>query len=180
MYYNPLRLCKAGLFPPLPGLHLLPKHFEICSTLPLAWPFCSINLLWNVKMRTHPCINTALNVTILSWFLNFSLHSDYHNNHNNSYYGYSNNMNSLAGRWTRCSSVCCPVFQITGALQPLNVSVHHIQSHPGDIYAGTVASQLLLGMHHHPAPLAEVSSSLKAMEKRVYGVIDTEVQGHWL
>ncbi|TRZ12666.1 hypothetical protein HGM15179_014425 [Zosterops borbonicus] len=65
---------------------------------------------------------------------------------------------------------------ITGALQPLNVSVHHIQSHPGDIYAGTVTSQLLLGMHHHPAPLAEVSSSLKAMVKRVYGVIDTEVQ----
>ncbi|NXN01115.1 UROL1 protein, partial [Sylvia borin] len=65
---------------------------------------------------------------------------------------------------------------ITGALQPLNVSVHHIQSHHGDIYTGTVASQLLLGMHHHPAPLAEVSSSLKAMVKRVYEVIDTEVQ----
>ncbi|XP_068035692.1 uromodulin-like 1 [Anomalospiza imberbis] len=64
---------------------------------------------------------------------------------------------------------------ITGALQPLNASVHHIQSNRGDIYAGTVASQLLLGMHH-PAPLAEVSSSLKAMVKRVYEVIDTQVQ----
>ncbi|NXT06410.1 UROL1 protein, partial [Prunella fulvescens] len=64
---------------------------------------------------------------------------------------------------------------ITGALQPLNVSVHHIQSHHGDIFPGTVASQLLLGMHH-PAPLAEVSSSLKAMVKRVYEVIDTQVQ----
>ncbi|RMC06184.1 hypothetical protein DUI87_15614 [Hirundo rustica rustica] len=64
---------------------------------------------------------------------------------------------------------------ITGALQPLDASVHHIQSNRGDIYAGTVASQLLLGMHH-PAPLAEVSSSLKAMAKRVYEVIDTEVQ----
>ncbi|KAM7031233.1 uromodulin-like 1 [Passerculus sandwichensis] len=64
---------------------------------------------------------------------------------------------------------------ITGALQPLNVSVHHVQSNRGDIYAGTVASQLLLGLQH-PAPLAEVSSSLKAMAKRVYEVIDTQVQ----
>ncbi|XP_064260708.1 uromodulin-like 1 [Passer domesticus] len=64
---------------------------------------------------------------------------------------------------------------ITGALQPLNASVHHIQSDRGDIYAGTVASQLLLGMHH-PAPLAEVSSSLQAMVKRVYEVIDAQVQ----
>ncbi|XP_033369860.1 uromodulin-like 1 [Parus major] len=64
---------------------------------------------------------------------------------------------------------------ITGALQPLNASVHHIQSDCGDIYAGTVASQLLLGMQQ-PAPLAEVSSSLKAMVKRVYEVIDTQVQ----
>ncbi|NXH42173.1 UROL1 protein, partial [Dicaeum eximium] len=64
---------------------------------------------------------------------------------------------------------------VTGALQPLNASVHHIQSNPGDIYAGTVASQLLLGMHQ-AAPLAEVSSSLKAMARRVYEVIDTRVQ----
>ncbi|XP_030811047.1 uromodulin-like 1 [Camarhynchus parvulus] len=64
---------------------------------------------------------------------------------------------------------------ITDALQPLNASVHHIQSNHGDIYAGTVASQLLLGMQH-PAPLAEVSSSLKAMVKRVYEVIDMQVQ----
>ncbi|XP_059349963.1 uromodulin-like 1 [Ammospiza nelsoni] len=64
---------------------------------------------------------------------------------------------------------------ITGALQPLNASVHHIQSNHGDIYAGTVASQLLLGLQH-PAPLAEVSSSLKAMAKHVYEVIDTQVQ----
>ncbi|NWS01799.1 UROL1 protein, partial [Motacilla alba] len=64
---------------------------------------------------------------------------------------------------------------VTGALQPLNASVHHIRSDRGDIYAGTVASQLLLGMHH-PARLAEVSSSLKAMVKRVYEVIDAQVQ----
>ncbi|NWW77072.1 UROL1 protein, partial [Climacteris rufus] len=64
---------------------------------------------------------------------------------------------------------------ITGALQPLNASVHHIQSTHGEIYPGTVASQVLLGMQH-PAPLAEVSSSLKAMVQRVYEVIDAEVQ----
>ncbi|NXB48030.1 UROL1 protein, partial [Leucopsar rothschildi] len=64
---------------------------------------------------------------------------------------------------------------ITGALQPLNASVHHIQTTRGDIYAGTVASQVLLGMHH-PAALAEVSSSLEAMVKHVYEVIDTQVQ----
>ncbi|NXO69584.1 UROL1 protein, partial [Phainopepla nitens] len=64
---------------------------------------------------------------------------------------------------------------ITGALQPLTAAVHHIQSHRGDIYPGTVASQVLLGMQH-PAPLAEVSSSLQAMVKRVSEVIDTQVQ----
>ncbi|XP_062370959.1 uromodulin-like 1 [Cinclus cinclus] len=64
---------------------------------------------------------------------------------------------------------------ITGALQPLNASVHHIQSTRGDIYTGTVASQVLLGLQH-PAPLAEVSSSLEAMVKHVYEVIDTQVQ----
>ncbi|NWX61214.1 UROL1 protein, partial [Promerops cafer] len=64
---------------------------------------------------------------------------------------------------------------ITGALQPLKASVHHVQSNRGDIYAGTVASQVLLGMHQ-PAALAEVSSSLEAMVKRVREVIDAEVQ----
>ncbi|NWQ67391.1 UROL1 protein, partial [Neopipo cinnamomea] len=64
---------------------------------------------------------------------------------------------------------------ITGALQPLNASVHHIQSNPAGIYAGTVASQVLLGLHQ-PALLAEVSSSLDDVVKRVYEVIDTQVQ----
>ncbi|XP_030311892.1 uromodulin-like 1 [Calypte anna] len=64
---------------------------------------------------------------------------------------------------------------ITGALQPLNASVHHIQSNPAEVYAGTVASQVLIGMHE-PAPLAEVSSSLKDIVKRTYEVIDTQVQ----
>ncbi|XP_054676829.1 uromodulin-like 1 isoform X2 [Grus americana] len=64
---------------------------------------------------------------------------------------------------------------ITGALQHLNVSVHHIQSNSAEVYTGTVASQLLIGLHQ-PALLAEVSSSLKDIVKRVYEVIDTEVQ----
>ncbi|NXT88100.1 UROL1 protein, partial [Anhinga rufa] len=64
---------------------------------------------------------------------------------------------------------------ITGALQPLNVSVHHIQSNRAEVYTGTVASQVLIGLHQ-PAPLAEVSSSLKDIVKRVYEVIDTKVQ----
>uniref|UniRef100_A0A8B9UHA5 Uromodulin like 1 n=1 Tax=Anas zonorhyncha TaxID=75864 RepID=A0A8B9UHA5_9AVES len=64
---------------------------------------------------------------------------------------------------------------ITGALQPLNASVHHIQSNQAEIYSGTVASQVLIGLHQ-PAPLAEVSSSLKDIVKRVYEVIDTDVQ----
>ncbi|NXR11920.1 UROL1 protein, partial [Semnornis frantzii] len=64
---------------------------------------------------------------------------------------------------------------ITGALLPLNASVHHIQSNPAEVYAGTVTSQLLIGLHQ-PAALVEVSSSLKNIVKRVYEVIDTEVQ----
>ncbi|NXW18381.1 UROL1 protein, partial [Circaetus pectoralis] len=64
---------------------------------------------------------------------------------------------------------------ITGALQPLNASVHHIQSNRAEVYAGTVASWVLVGLHQ-PAPLVEVSSSLKDIVKRTYEVIDTEVQ----
>ncbi|NWH45841.1 UROL1 protein, partial [Fregata magnificens] len=64
---------------------------------------------------------------------------------------------------------------ITGALQSLNASVHHIQSNRAEVYTGTVASHVLVGLHQ-PAPLAEVSSSLKDIVKRVYEVIDTEVQ----
>ncbi|NXS65454.1 UROL1 protein, partial [Pandion haliaetus] len=64
---------------------------------------------------------------------------------------------------------------ITGALQPLNASVHHIQSNRAEVYAGTVASWVLIGLHQ-PAPLAEVSSSLKDIVKHTYEVIDTEVQ----
>ncbi|XP_057260971.1 uromodulin-like 1 [Pezoporus wallicus] len=64
---------------------------------------------------------------------------------------------------------------ITGALDPLNASVHHIQSNHAEVYAGTVASQVLIGLHQ-PAPLMQVSSSLKDIVKRIYEVIYTEVQ----
>ncbi|XP_051470318.1 uromodulin-like 1 [Apus apus] len=64
---------------------------------------------------------------------------------------------------------------ITGALQPLNASVHHIQSNRAEVYAGTVASQVLIGLHQL-APLVEVSSSLKDIVKRTYEVINIEVQ----
>ncbi|XP_009998757.1 PREDICTED: uromodulin-like 1 [Chaetura pelagica] len=64
---------------------------------------------------------------------------------------------------------------ITGALQPLNASVHHIQSNHAEVYAGTVASQVLIGLHQL-APLVEVSSSLKDIVKRTYEVINIEVQ----
>ncbi|XP_009873374.1 PREDICTED: uromodulin-like 1, partial [Apaloderma vittatum] len=64
---------------------------------------------------------------------------------------------------------------VTGALQPLNASVHHIQSNRAGVYAGTVTSQVLVGLHQ-PVLLLEVSSSLKDIVKRVYEVIDTEVQ----
>ncbi|NWJ06664.1 UROL1 protein, partial [Crypturellus undulatus] len=64
---------------------------------------------------------------------------------------------------------------ITGALQPLSASVYHIQSNHAEVYSGTVASQVLIGLHQ-PAPLVDVSSSLKDIVKRVYEVIDTHVQ----
>ncbi|KAM9020330.1 LOW QUALITY PROTEIN: uromodulin-like 1 [Ara ararauna] len=64
---------------------------------------------------------------------------------------------------------------ITGALEPLNASVHHIQSNHAEVYAGTVASQVLIGLYQ-PAPLMQVSSSLKDIVKHTYEVIDTEVQ----
>lgn len=83
---------------------------------------------------------------------------------------------SRSDKEMRYQIVCSPVFQITGALQPLNASVHHIQSNQAEIYSGTVASQVLIGLHQ-PAPLAEVSSSLKDIVKRVYEVIDMDVQG---
>lgn len=83
---------------------------------------------------------------------------------------------SCADKEMRYQSVCSPVFQITGALQPLNASVYHIQSNRAEVYAGTVASHVLMGLHQ-PAPLGQVSSSLKDIVKRVYEVIDTEVQG---
>uniref|UniRef100_A0A8C0IVR6 Uromodulin like 1 n=1 Tax=Chelonoidis abingdonii TaxID=106734 RepID=A0A8C0IVR6_CHEAB len=64
---------------------------------------------------------------------------------------------------------------MTGALWPLNSSVYHIQTTQAETYAGTLASQVLIGLHQ-PAPLMKVSSLLKGIVKRVYEVINIEVQ----
>ncbi|XP_030404268.1 uromodulin-like 1 [Gopherus evgoodei] len=64
---------------------------------------------------------------------------------------------------------------MTGALWPLNSSVYHIQTTQAETYAGTLASQVLIGLHQ-PAPLMKVSSLLKGIVKRVYEVINIDVQ----
>ncbi|EFB28011.1 hypothetical protein PANDA_011484, partial [Ailuropoda melanoleuca] len=62
---------------------------------------------------------------------------------------------------------------VASALQPLRPAVHHLQSARGDT-ANTV-SQLLLGLQR-PAPLARVSAMLDEVVKRVYEVINIQVQ----
>ncbi|KAM9169335.1 uromodulin-like 1 [Pangshura tecta] len=64
---------------------------------------------------------------------------------------------------------------MTGALWPLNSSVYHIQTTQAETYAGTLASQVLIGLHQ-PAPLMKVSSLLKDIVKRVYEVINIDIQ----
>ncbi|CAM4411523.1 unnamed protein product [Lepidochelys olivacea] len=64
---------------------------------------------------------------------------------------------------------------MTGALWPLNSSVYHIQTTQAETYAGTLTSQVLIGLHQ-PAPLMKVSSLLKDIVKRVYEVINIDVQ----
>lgn len=140
--------------------------------------FFSLALLYSNSVVKYvvksSCIDTELNVATLIWLLNWCfLHSDYDGNHCISYASFAY---SRAEKGMRYWSVCSSVFQITGALQPLEASAHHIQSNRAEVYAGMVASQVLVGLHY-PAPLAEVSSSLKGIVKHVYEVIDTEVQG---
>lgn len=67
---------------------------------------------------------------------------------------------------------------MTGALWPLNSSVYHIQTTQAETYAGTLTSQVLIGLHQ-PAPLMKVSSLLKGIVKRVYEVINIDVQGFY-
>ncbi|XP_054104919.2 uromodulin-like 1 [Callithrix jacchus] len=62
---------------------------------------------------------------------------------------------------------------VTGALQPLASTVHHLHSAPGD--ASTTVSRLLLGLPW-PLPVADVSSLLGDIAKRAYEVISVQVQ----
>lgn len=64
--------------------------------------------------------------------------------------------------------------QVTSALQPLRPAVHPVQSASGD--AATTVSWLLLGLPR-PVPVATVSVMLDEVVKRVYEVINIQVQG---
>ncbi|XP_075768319.1 uromodulin-like 1 [Pelodiscus sinensis] len=64
---------------------------------------------------------------------------------------------------------------MTGALWPLNSTMYHIQTAEAKTYAGTLASQVLIGLHQ-PTPLMKVSSLLKGIVKNVYEVISIDVQ----
>lgn len=68
---------------------------------------------------------------------------------------------------------------MTGALQPFHSSVYHIQTAHAETYSGTVISHILIGLYQ-PASLITISSLLKAIMKRVYEVIDVDVQGDCL
>uniref|UniRef100_A0A7M4G1R8 Uromodulin like 1 n=1 Tax=Crocodylus porosus TaxID=8502 RepID=A0A7M4G1R8_CROPO len=63
----------------------------------------------------------------------------------------------------------------TGALQPFHSSVYHIQTAHTDTYSGTVISHILIGLYE-PASLMKISSLLKGIMRRVYEVIDIDVQ----
>uniref|UniRef100_A0A2R8ZCL1 Uromodulin like 1 n=1 Tax=Pan paniscus TaxID=9597 RepID=A0A2R8ZCL1_PANPA len=62
---------------------------------------------------------------------------------------------------------------VTSALQPMASTVHHLHSAPGD--ASTTVSRLLLGLPR-PLPVANVSTLLGDIAKRVYEVISVQVQ----
>uniref|UniRef100_A0A8C6DDZ0 Uromodulin like 1 n=1 Tax=Moschus moschiferus TaxID=68415 RepID=A0A8C6DDZ0_MOSMO len=62
---------------------------------------------------------------------------------------------------------------VTSALQPLDTTVHHLHSAVGD--TSTTVSWLLLGLPR-PMPVARVSAVLDSMVKRIYEVINVQVQ----
>lgn len=62
---------------------------------------------------------------------------------------------------------------VIGALQPLDPTVHHLQSAGGD--TSTTVLRLLLGLPQ-PVPVANVSAMLTGIVKRVYEVISVQVQ----
>lgn len=59
-------------------------------------------------------------------------------------------------------------------MQPLDPTVHHLQSAGGD--TSTTVLRLLLGLPQ-PVPVANVSAMLTGIVKRVYEVISVQVQG---
>ncbi|KAJ6662449.1 hypothetical protein lerEdw1_011862 [Lerista edwardsae] len=65
---------------------------------------------------------------------------------------------------------------ITGALWPLEASVYHIQTTQGEHHTETLASQIVIGLQQL-VPLANLSSLLNDIVKRVSEVIDIVVQG---
>ncbi|KAB0374086.1 hypothetical protein FD755_014342, partial [Muntiacus reevesi] len=62
---------------------------------------------------------------------------------------------------------------VTSALQPLDTTVHHVHSAGRD--NSTTVSWLLLGLPR-PVPVAHVSAVLDGVVKRIYEVIDVQVQ----
>ncbi|KAM9697303.1 uromodulin-like 1 [Dama dama] len=62
---------------------------------------------------------------------------------------------------------------VTSALQPLDTTVHHLHSAGRD--PSTTVSWLLLGLPR-PVPVAHVSAVLDGVVKRIYEVIDVQVQ----
>ncbi|OWK05837.1 hypothetical protein Celaphus_00012888, partial [Cervus elaphus hippelaphus] len=62
---------------------------------------------------------------------------------------------------------------VTSALQPLDTTVHHLHSAGRD--TSTTVSWLLLGLPRR-VPMAHVSAVLDGMVKRIYEVIDVQVQ----
>nr|KAF6478756.1 uromodulin like 1 [Molossus molossus] len=62
---------------------------------------------------------------------------------------------------------------VTSALQPTDAAVHHLHSACGD--TSTTVSRLLLGLPQ-PVPVARVSAVLDSIVKRVYEVINIQVQ----
>lgn len=64
--------------------------------------------------------------------------------------------------------------QVTSALQPMDAAVYHLHSACGD--TSTTVSRLLLGLPQ-PVPVANVSTVLDGIVKRVYEVINIQVQG---
>lgn len=71
------------------------------------------------------------------------------------------------------------LFQITGALWPMNISLYHIQTTKTETYTEALVSHVLVGLQQL-VPLVTISSLLKKIVMRVYDVIDVVVQGYYI